>query len=73
MTTTTTTPPSPYSRAAVRVTFRAAEEDLAVMGALAAAMRTTTSSVIRAGLARLHADMLKEGPLTCLRETDDPD
>ena len=61
---TTTTTPSPYSRAAARITFRAAEADLAVMGALAAAMRTTTSSVIRAGIARLHADMLEAGTLT---------
>jgi hypothetical protein len=56
----TATAAAPYNRATHRVTFRAAVQELNAIEALANAMGTTTSGVIRAGIARLHADLITD-------------
>ena len=56
----TATAAGPYNRTAHRVSFRAAVEELDAIKALANAMGTTTSGVIRTGIARLHADLITD-------------
>jgi len=52
-----TTPATPFARTAQRVTFRAGVRERGYIEALAASMDATASDVIRAGLARLYADL----------------
>ena len=56
----TATAAAPYNRANHRVTFRAAVQELDAIKDLANALGTTTSGVIRASIARLHADLITD-------------